>query len=190
MMRFVFVSFVSLSSFVSLCSFLMPSLASAQRAEDRAALEIGFDHGLGELREPGEELTVVGATAHLDVRLHAPNGFGGMARVGTTFGRVLTVEASVGASYRAMLFREGPRGIELGGAIGPSLYYNAWAPRVGIASSLLAGGLAMLHVDYREHGFFVGLATDCRWLPIGGVQGGIDTFAYGLMLRVGGEVSL
>lgn len=169
--------------------FTLPSLASAQRVDERATLEIGFDHGFAQLREPGEETIVSGAAAAIDVRVHDARGWGAMLRVGTTFGRILTLELDLAPTFRAWLVRSGPRGLEIGGGLGVSMFWNAWARRLGVDASLLGGGVATIQVDYREHGFFVGVAYAARWLPFG-AQGDLDLFTFTTMLRVGGEVSL
>lgn len=165
-----------------------PSLA--QERPGRSALEIGLDHGIAQLREPGEQIEWTGAHAALDVRLHAPSGFGVMARLGTTLGTTLTLELDSGATYRAWVHRRGPRGLQLGGGLGASLFWNTLAPRIGIDTGRAAGGFFTAQLDYREHGFFVGIGYQARWLPLREGGDGLDTFSFSATARVGGELTL
>ncbi|WP_053236575.1 hypothetical protein [Sandaracinus amylolyticus] len=171
-------------------SLLVSSTAHAQERPGRSALEIGFDHGVAQLREPGEQIEWTGATAALDVRLHAPSGFGGMIRAGTTLGKIMTLEIDAGATYRAWIHHRGPRGLQLGGGLGASMFWNDLAPMIGIDTSLAAGGFLTVQLDYREHGFFVGIGYQARWLPLREHGDGLDTFSFSATARVGGEITL
>lgn len=55
-----------------------------------------------------------------------------------------------------------------------------------------AGAFAMMHLDYREHGFLVGLAALGRWLPhhLQSSERWSADFAIDVVLRVGGEFAL
>ncbi|MDQ3034935.1 MAG: hypothetical protein M3Y87_21180 [Myxococcota bacterium] len=188
-MRFVRLALASLVLSVSL-SLLVGTPARAQERPGRSALELSFDHGVSQLREPGEQVEWTGAHAALDVRLHSPSGFGGLVRVGTTLGKTLALELDAGAAYRAWVHRRGPRGLQLGGGIGASMFWNALAPSVGIDTALATGAFFTAQLDYREHGFFVGIGYHARWLPLRGVGGDLDTFSFSAMVRVGGEITL
>lgn len=183
---------LTLATFIAtslISTSLVPS-AHAQETPGRSALEIGFAHGAAQLREPGEPIEWTGAVAALDLRLHAPSGFGGMLRAGTTLGKILTLEVDAAATYRAWVVRRGPRGLELGGGLGVSVLWNELAPRIGIDTSLAAGGFFTVQLDYREHGFFVGIGYQARWLPLRQEGQGLDTFTFSATGRVGGEITL
>lgn len=175
---------------IALVSLALTTPARAQETPGRSALEIAFPHGVTQLREPGEQIEWTGAYAGLDVRLHAPSGFGAMVRGGTTLGRTLTLELDTGATYRAWLHHRGPRGLQLGGGVGASMLWNTIGPRVGVGTGLAGGGFITVQLDYREHGFFVGIGYQARWLPLRDDGLGIDTFSFSATLRVGGEVTL
>jgi len=181
------------SSMLTLATLLSVSLipsAHAQEAPGRSALEIAFAHGAAQLREPGEPIEWTGAVAAVDLRLHAPSGFGAMLRAGTTLGKILTLEIDTAATYRAWVLRRGPRGLELGGGLGASMLWNDLAPMIGIETSLAAGGFLTVQLDYREHGFFVGIGYQARWLPLRQEGQGLDTFTFSATGRVGGEITL
>lgn len=181
------------SAFFVLASILAGILATAPRASaqqtpGRSALEITFDHGVTQLREPGEQVEWTGAHLAVQTRLFAPSGLGGMLRVGTTLGRTLAVEADTGPVYRAWIHRRGPRGLTLGGGVGASVLWNSLAPMVGVETSLAAGGHLAVQLDYHEHGFVVGIGYLARWLPWRDVGADLDTFSFAATARVGGEI--
>lgn len=178
------------SSIVLVALVLAASPASAQQLPGRSALEITFDHGITQLREPGEQIEWTGAQAAVHARLIAPSGFGGMLRAGTTLGTILTFELDAGPVYRAWITREGPRGLTLGGGVGASMFWNSLAPRVGVDTSLAAGAHLGVQLDYHEHGFVVGIGYLARWLPLREHGDGLDTFSFAATARVGGEISL
>lgn len=174
----------------SLALLVLSARADAQERPGRGALELAFDHGVAQLREPGEQVEWVGAHAALDVRLHSPSGFGGMVRAGSTIGRVLTFELDAGATYRTWVHRRGPRGLQLGGGLGASMFWNDLAPLVGVDTALAAGGFFTAQLDYRDHGFFVGIGYQARWLPLREHGDGLDTFSFSATARIGGELTL
>lgn len=177
----------SLILFIAILSFT--SEVHAQRNTERASLELTFAGGASQLREPQETSIWSGATTAVDARIHGSRGFGGMFRFGTTFGRILGLEFDLGATYRGWIFHEGPRGVELGGGLGLSLFWNVFAPNLGVQTSLAGGPVGTFQIDYRDHDFVIGLSYVARWLPVGETSG-IDTFTSSLLLRVGGEISL
>lgn len=175
----------------SLLSFFVvlgSSAAAAQDAPeaDRAALQITFDHGVTQTREPGQDVDWTGALAVVDMRLYAPSGFGGLIRGGVTFGGPFILEADTGAAYRAWLTRSGPRGLSLGGALGFSTLWNEPTdPALGLGHA--AGGFVTVQIDYHEHGFVVGVGYHYRWLPVRDHEE-VDTFTLQAFARVGGEL--
>lgn len=181
-----------LSAFVlasALCAAAAP-VASAQQAPGRSALEIAFDHGIAQLREPGEQIEWTGAQAALHTRVLSPSGFGAMIRAGTTLGTILTFELDAGPAYRAWIVQNGPRGLTLGGSVGASVFWKSLAPRVGVDTSLAAGAHLGVQLDYHEHGFVVGIGYLARWLPLREHGDGLDTFSFAATARVGGEIDL
>ncbi len=78
---------------------------------------------------------------------------------------------------------------------GASLYWNstasdASAPNGGVDTRLAAGGFVTVQLDYHEHGFFVGIGYETRWLPLWEHGDGLDTFSFSACARVGGEITL
>lgn len=161
--------------------------AQAHEPGARTALLLTLDHGVTQLREPGEDVEWSGAHASVDLRVHAPTGWGGMIRVGTSLGDIVTLEAETGPAARAWLWREGPRGIALGGAAGVTLLWNSAAPSNGVTTELAGGAFASVQLDYHEHGFVVGVGYLYRWLPLR-EEGALDTLTLSAFARVGGEL--
>lgn len=173
--------------FVSLSSLLaLPTLAEAQRA----SIELAFDHGISQLREPGEDVDWTGAHAALDLRVHSPLGMGGMLRAGTTFGALVTLELDAGPTYRSWLFRQGPRGLTLTSSLGGSMFWNTGEPDARIRTTLAGGLYVDASLDYHEHGFLVGIGYHGRWLPVSEGSDQLDTFSFSATARVGGEIEL
>lgn len=195
-----------------------PNHADAQAPEEEArpeaardasrTLEFAFDHGIGFWKPAGERWETPNAVGSLDVRLHGSLGLGGMVRVGLVQLGFSRFELETGPTFRGWLLREGPRGLQLGGGLGVSVSVRFDDPRPTFGTDECVpdpddpsrcrapydgrvGAFAMMHLDYREHGFLVGLAVLGRWLPhdLQSSERWSADFAIDLVLRVGGELA-
>ncbi len=97
---------------------LLPCAAEAQdrSRSGRARLELSLDHGYGPSSEDG--FGVLAA----DLRIHAPNGLGVALRTGIAtqiFSNAFAID--LGVAYRLDLIAVEHAGLQLAGAIGPSL---------------------------------------------------------------------
>ena len=172
-------------------------------------LELSLDHGVGLWKPAGERWETPNAVGSLDARLHGGLGLGAMVRVGLAQLAFSRFELETGPSLRGWLLREGPRGLQLGGALGISVALLFDGPRPGLFGEECVrdpaepgrcrraydgrfGAFGMMHLDYREHGFFVGVAALGRWLPhdLQSAERWSADFAIDVVLRVGGEVEL
>lgn len=172
-------------------------------------LELSLDHGVGLFKPAGERWEAPSVVGSLDARLHGGLGLGAMVRVGLLQLAFSRFELETGPTFRGWLVREGPRGLALGGGLGLSLALRFDPPRPGPFDGACvldpaapdrcrspydgrAGAFVMVHLDYREHGFFVGLAALGRWLPhdLRSQERWTRDFAVDAILRVGGEVVL
>ena len=172
-------------------------------------LELSLDHGVGLWKPAGERWEAPNAVGSLDARLHGGLGLGAMVRVGLVQLGFSRFELETGPSLRGWVVREGPRGLQLGGALGISVSLRFDGPRPALLTDECVrdpvdpgrcrqsydgrfGAFGMMHVDYREHGFFVGVAAVGRWLPhdLQSAERWSADFAIDVVLRVGGEVEL
>ncbi|MCA9607311.1 MAG: hypothetical protein KC619_17015 [Myxococcales bacterium] len=131
---------------------LLPTLGHAQdrSRSGRARLELAFDAGYGPSSE--DAFGVVAA----DLRLHTPDGLGAVIRSGLAtqiFSNAVAID--LGVAYRLDLVAADHAGLQLGGAIGPSLAHGPFDRGDVVA----AGGFAMLHLDFWYRNFLVGIGV-------------------------------
>jgi hypothetical protein len=188
---------------------LEPAASEGARRGAPWTLELSLDHGVGLWKPAGERWEAPNAVGSLDARLHGGLGLGAMVRVGLVQLGFSRFELETGPSLRGWVLREGPRGLQLGGALGVSVALRFDGPRPGLLTEECVpdpadgtrcrraydgrfGAFGMMHLDYREHGFFVGVAALGRWLPhdLQSAERWSADFAVDVVLRVGGEVEL
>lgn len=183
----------------------------AQADEEPWGLELAFDHGLSLASHPGSDMRLVSGRLGLDARLHSPSGFGAAIRLGAfpaPIPPLNALEIDVGASYRGWLVRSGPRGVQLGGALGVSwVVWSGNPQRPGIVGLACApdgmggcrdphderfGPFGEVHLDYREHSLLLGVAVLARWLPadMASEDARLGFAWVSVLARVGGEIEL
>ena len=128
---------------------------AAAQARDRSTsgrsrLELSFDHGYGFATE-GQYVELAA-----DLRLYAPFGLGAVLRTGAAVqGPSNALALDVGVAGRFDLLSYEHFGLQLGGALGPSL---AAGPFDG-GNVLAFGGWALVNLDFWFRNFFVGLGV-------------------------------
>lgn len=189
-----------------------PEVATPGATPRRGApwtLELSLDHGVGLWKPAGEGWETPNAVGSLDARLHGRLGLGVMVRVGLVQLGFSRFELETGPTLRGWLVREGPRGLQLGGGLGIAMGLRFDGPRPGPSTDECVfdpadrsrcrnpydghiGAFAMMHLDYREHGFLVGIAAVGRWLPhdLQSAERSSEDFAIDVVLRAGGELEL
>lgn len=165
----------------------VPLTASAQdrSRSGRARLELALDHGYGGSSEGG-----YGEIA-ADLRLSAPNGIGAVLRTGLAtqlFSNALGVD--LGVAYRVDLAASDHVGVQLGGALGPSLSYGPFDGGWVVAY----GGWAMLHLDLWFRNFLVGVGVSAHAMASArhGQEGGraAPILTLAPLVRIGGDWGL
>lgn len=132
-------------------------IASAQdrSRSGRSRMELAFDHGYGASSEGGY------AEIAADLRIYAPFGLGAVLRTGIAsnlFSNALA--ADLGVAYRLDLVAEEHVGLQLAGAIGPSIAYDPFDQ----GNVTAFGGWAMVHLDFWHRNVFVGLGASAHAL--------------------------
>ncbi len=172
---------------LALCVLLLASSASAQdrSRSERARLELAFEVGYGGSSEGG--FGELGG----DLRLWAPNGAGVVLRTGlatTGFSNAFGVD--LGAAYRLDLLSEEHLGLQLAGAIGPSVAYGPFDE--GYVAAY--GGFAMIHLDFWYRNVLVGVGVSAhamapeRHMQLEGRDDPILTLTP--LIRIGGDWGL
>ncbi len=184
-------------------SSLTAATASAQ--DDRAhAQVVGL---LGAALDVGPLGPMADPTIAVAARVFAPNGLGGMVRVGY---QGMLVDSSVfgldtGFAYQHDFAPRESSGVRMGVAAGVSLAYRTqpqpWCLSYdcGVqtyADDAAIGAFVGSNVDYHWGGFVLGLDLTGRWLPsvanldLGGTDRGVATFDFAASLRIGADWSL
>lgn len=148
-------------------------------------MELALDVGAGPSTEG-----VYGELA-ADLRLWAPFGLGGVLRVGgATTGFSNAFAADLGVAGRLDLHSEEHLGLQLAGALGPSVAYGPFD--AGNVSAF--GGWAMVHVDFWYRNLIVGIGVSGHAMIAErhGQADGRDDAILSLAptIRVGGEWGL
>jgi hypothetical protein len=124
--------------------------AQYRTTTQRGRLELAFDHGYGFSTE-GDFLELGS-----DIRAYAPEGIGGAIRVGVAAqGLSNAFAADLGVALRTDLVATPRWGLQLAGAIGPSL---AVGPFDG-GRVMALGGFGMVHLDLWVGVLFVGIGV-------------------------------
>ncbi len=132
-----------------------PARAQYRTTTERGRFELAFDHGYGFGTE-GDYLEL-----GTDIRGYAPSGLGAALRIGVAAqGLSNAVAADLGAALRVNLVSGVHSGLQLAGAVGPSL---AIGPFDG-GRVFAYGGWAMLHLNLWVGVFFVGLGVSAHAL--------------------------
>jgi len=174
---------------------ILTSTAGAQdrTTSRRARLELSFDHGYGFSTE-GSFIELAA-----DLRLLSPDGIGVALRTGSAVQGLSNAHViELGIAGRLNLFSLPHVGLQLGGAIGPSL---ACGPFDG-GDVRAYGGWASLHLDLWHRNLFVGVgvsghallsdrhATQIDPLSIEAPRGDAPILSLTPLIRLGGDWGL